>query len=131
MSANMVDLFQPLLDHISYSHAARSETDSAAQQTQSTSTTRTSFNSYQLVTKEEEMQEVLSTAGAKIKVKWTSEEIGDSGWSPGWYLAVVQSYYHEDDLVTVSYPSEPGCTYQFELSNFIKKRKVKILKAVF
>ena len=66
---------------------------------------------------------MVSAKGARIHVKWTKEEIGDSGWSPGWYVAIVQSYNNEDDIVAVTYPSEPGCTYEFELSILLNKVK--------
>ena len=36
-------------------------------------------------------KEKLCQVGAKVKVQWTKEEIGDSGWKPGWYIAYVHS----------------------------------------
>ena len=45
-----------------------------------------------LATTKEEIKEIVCTKGARIQVKWTEEEIGDSGWSPQWYVAIVQSY---------------------------------------
>lgn len=53
--------------------------------------------------------------GAKVKVKWTVEEIGDSGWRPGWYVASIQLYDDETDRETLMYSSEPGCTYEIDL----------------
>jgi len=53
----------------------------------------------------------VGTQGASIKVKWSTEEIGDSSWKPGWYKATVQSYDSKSDTLSVVYPSEPGCMY--------------------
>ena len=68
--------------------------------------------------------------GAKVKVKWTLEEISDSGWRPGWYMAYVQANDDETDNLTVQYPSEPECIYTFELTPFIYKCKIQLAKAV-
>ena len=35
------------------------------------------------------LKEKLSQAGAKVKIKWTAEEIGDSGWRPGRYVRSI------------------------------------------
>ena len=32
-------------------------------------------------------QEQIKEIGAKVKIYWTANEIGDSGWKPGWYTA--------------------------------------------
>ena len=45
--------------------------------------------------------------GSKIKVHWSAEEIGDMGWTPGWYVATVQKYCQDTDMLTVTYSSEP------------------------
>ena len=47
--------------------------------------------------------------GSKVKIRWTLEELGNSGWKPGWYVAYVQAYDDETDTLTVQYLSEPGC----------------------
>lgn len=41
--------------------------------------------------------EKFKEVGAKVKVKWTMEEIGDFGWRTGWYVATIQSYDDETD----------------------------------
>ena len=50
--------------------------------------------------------EKLSQVGAKVKIKWTLDEIGDSGWRPGWYMVYVPAYDDETDTLIVQYPSE-------------------------
>ena len=59
--------------------------------------------------------------GTRIKVKWTKEEVGESGWKPGWYIAHVQGYDDEDEI-TVIYPSEPDCIYK-NIINRSRSRK--------
>ncbi len=49
--------------------------------------------------------------GSNLKIRWTSEELGDSGWKPGWYSAEVQSSKIKNDEITVVYVSEPDCVY--------------------
>lgn len=52
----------------------------------------------QVSTKHDDSQvEMLKQVEAKVKVRWTSEEIGDSGWRPGWYVAYVQAYDEDSD----------------------------------
>ena len=68
--------------------------------------------------------------GAKVKVRWTVEEIGDSGWRPGWYVATIQSYNDETDQTTLVYSSEPGCTYEIDLSTYINQKKIQLVRAV-
>ena len=74
--------------------------------------------------------EKLKEVGAKVKVKWTVDEIGDSGWRPGWYVATIQSYSDETDRATLVYSSEPGCTYEIDLSTYINQKKIQLVRAV-
>lgn len=62
--------------------------------------------------------------GSKIKVKWSVEKIGDSGWKPGWYTAFVEGY---DDEITVSYPSEPGCVYKLSVTPRVEADEIRLL----
>ncbi|KAJ7354919.1 hypothetical protein OS493_029028 [Desmophyllum pertusum] len=48
--------------------------------------------------------------GARIKIKWSKEEIGDTDWRPGWYVAEVQDADRDNDEITVQFVSEPECT---------------------
>ena len=55
--------------------------------------------------------------GSKDKIKWTSNEIGNSGRKPGWYVTEVQSF--EDDEISVVYVSKPDfVSTQLKLCHF-------------
>ena len=64
-----------------------------------------------LSTTSEICQEEIKQVGAKVMVKWNADELGDSGWRCGWYVAYVQAYDEENDNLTLEYLSEPGITY--------------------
>ncbi len=68
--------------------------------------------------------------GARIKVKWTREEIGDSGWKPGWYVGEVQESEVENDLVGVQFISEPDVTYAYEVTPLVAEGKMEMVKPV-
>ena len=76
------------------------------------------------------LREQLCQVGAKVKIRWTVEEIGDAGWRAGWYIAYVQGYDEESDGLTVQYPSEPVCTYTIDLNNYIFSNKFQLVQAV-
>ncbi len=117
---NSHELFQPVLAHLENQRHRREEKDRS--------------NTVHLVTgkptTEISLKEKISQVGAKVKIKWTVEEIGDSGWKPGWYIAYVQAYDDETDILTVQYPSEPDCTYTLELTPFIHNSKLQLVNAV-
>ena len=50
---------------------------------------------------ESNLKEQITQMGAIISVKWTADEVGDSGWRPGWYKAEVHSYCEESDIITL------------------------------
>ena len=76
------------------------------------------------------LKEKMSQVGARVKIKWTAEDIGNSGWRPGWYVANVQGYDDETDQLTVQYPSEPDCTYTIELTSSFHNSRIQLVKAV-
>lgn len=63
--------------------------------------------------------------GSNLKIRGTSEEIGDSGWKPGWYSAEVQSSTIENDEITVVYVSEPDCVYTVEVTPLLAQGKLR------
>lgn len=69
--------------------------------------------------------------GARIKVKWSKEEIGDSEWRPGWYVGEVQSADRDNDEITVQFVSEPDCTYMYEVTPCLVRGTLKMVKPVF
>ncbi|KAL9977755.1 hypothetical protein ACROYT_G015195 [Oculina patagonica] len=57
----------------------------------------------------------------KLNIKWAADEIGDSGWRPGWYVAKVQPASMDTKEISVVYLSEPDsesdtptCTRKFD-----------------
>lgn len=64
--------------------------------------------------------------GARVKVNWTRDEIGDSGWRPGWYVATVEAADMDNDWIKVTYLSEPGCIYKIDVSSFLSLGKLEI-----
>lgn len=112
--SNLHNLFDPLDDYLQHERLQRDEAD------------RTSVVSKGIengsITSKEHIKEI----GSKVKVKWSMDEIGDSGW----YVARVQSYDEVSDILTVAYTSEPGCTYDLNLTSFVETNKIKLIQAV-
>ncbi len=110
-------LFDPLVEFIDIIKSNRSEQDQRS--------------TIQLIQKKcsnpGDCREHICEVGAQIKVKWGSEELGDSGWRPGWYRAVVQSYDLDSDMLTITYTSEKGCVYSVDLSSMIAKGTIKLV----
>ena len=79
---------------------------------------------------EEQIREQIIQVGSKVKIKWSKDEIGDSGWKPSWYTAEVQGYDVDMDVLPVIYPSEPSCTYTVELTPLISQKSIKLVQAV-
>ena len=91
-------MFNPLMRHLDAVRQHRVENDAKSTVQLKTYTVKP------------DLREFVCTPGANIKIKLSAEEVGDSGWKPGWYKAIVQSYHSESDILTVVYPCEPGCT---------------------
>ena len=68
----------------------------------------------------------ITQIGSVVKVKWTSDEVGDSGWAPGWYKATVQKYDEHLDTITLKYEREP-VPYEEELTPLISQGKITLL----
>lgn len=119
--ANIQELFDPFIDYIDSLRSTRQESDSRIRMIASGNPPTT----------QSMVKENLKEVGAKVKVKWTEEEIGDSGWRVGWYVAQVQGYCEETDILTVTYPIEPNCTYNLDLTSYVESGKLQLVKAVF
>ena len=61
-----------------------------------------------------------------VKVHWTKQEMKDSWWKAGWYIATVHSYDEDTDTltITISYASEPDNPYAEELTPLIEGKKI-------
>ena len=62
--------------------------------------------------------------GTRIKVRWMKDEIGDSGWRAGWYVAEVQAADPMSDQIEVVYLSEPGSAYQIDVTSMLAEGKL-------
>ena len=51
--------------------------------------------------KADSTREQISQIGSKVKIKWSKDEVGDSGWRLGWYNAKVQGYDNETDMINM------------------------------
>ena len=61
------------------------------------------------------LTESLKQVGAKVKVRWSQDEVSSSGWRAVWYTATVQGYCERSDTLTIVYSTEPGVPYDEEL----------------
>ena len=74
------------------------------------------------------LMEQITHVGSVVKVRWTAEGVGDSGWTPGWYKATVQKFDQDSDTITLKYPREP-VLYE-ELTPLLSQGKIKLFQAV-
>ncbi len=63
---------------------------------------------------------------ACVKVRWTKEEIGNSGWRSGWYVAEVQKANPMLDQIEVVYISEPESVYKIDVTCMLAKGKLQL-----
>ena len=118
---DLTELFNPLLQYL-YAAAQADEKCSA----QTAGTTQAKILKYLVTTT---LHDQITQIGSIIKVKWTKNEIGNTGWRPGWYKAQVQSYCVDTDEVELVYTSEPTCIYTMEVSPAISLGTVQLVKA--
>ena len=78
---------------------------------------------------ENDIKDQVCLVGSKITVKWTKEDVKDSGWKPGWYSAFVQEYNEDEDEITITYPSEPGCVYTMAVVPAIAADTIRIIRS--
>ena len=74
-----------------------------------------------------ELREQIIQTGAKVKIKWTPDELEGTDWKGGWYKATVNSYCNETDMLTLTYVSEPGIPYEEELLPLHTNNEIKLL----
>ena len=65
--------------------------------------------------------------GARITVKWTKEQVGDSGGKPGWYTADVQGYDINDEISLI-YPGEPDFVYKMDVESSVTEKSIRIVR---
>jgi hypothetical protein len=112
-------LFNPLLSLINQQHAERKQNDE-----------QSVYHHYNpsktIVSSDDATKERIAMVGSKVKVKWTAEVKG-SGWTAGWYTAMVHRYDDELDIITLTYASEPNTPYEEELGELLVQEKIKLL----
>lgn len=81
--SDLKDVFQPLLEHIEKRYTEQHHDEN------STGHLRYSHLNLGNELYVPELKEQVIQTGAKIKVKWTASEIGETGWRPAW---LVQCY---------------------------------------
>ena len=120
-------LYRPLLEFINIVEKTSRENDERS--TGHLNLSKKSGLEVTTSTKQEQLKEQISAIGSQIKVKWGKEELGNTGWQPGWYVADVQSYDTASDVIHVVYPSEPKCFYDIELTPALSSGKLKLVRA--
>lgn len=110
-------LFQPILSYIEDCGRHREEKDKSSVSRPVACKQSTS----------EDLTERIVQIGSKVKVKWLSEEVKESGWRAGWYTATVHKYCRESDIITITYTTEPGVVYEEELTPLIANNKIKLM----
>ena len=114
-------IFEPIKNYITILKDMRREKDKEI--TVATVVDKTTGECNQV---ENETYEEYFAVGAKIKLRWTKEEIGDSGWRCGWYTAQVQASNLEEDTIEVLYFSEPESVYSVCVSEYLSLGKLEL-----
>ena len=68
--------------------------------------------------------------GAKVSVKWTKEEIGDTNRRAGWYVGEVQEADPQCDEITVQFVAEPESLYTYEVTPCVAEGKLRMVNPV-
>ena len=107
---DLQNLFKPFLDYIEAKHKTREGKDRfGLRPTPPNKELEYKSN------KQEELHERIIQTGSQVSVQWVSEELLGTDWKCGWYKATVNCYDHENDVLTLTYSSEPGIPYEEEL----------------
>ena len=61
-----------------------------------------------------------------MNVRWTKDEIGNSRWRPGWYVAEVQNTNVMLDQIEIIYVSEPESIYKLDVSSMLAQGKLQL-----
>ena len=119
--SDLQSLFQPLIDFLDRRKQQREDKDDRTPILKNKTDDDTAPPS------NENLAQRITQIGSKVKLHWSAEEVGDMGWRPGWYVATVQNYCQDTDMLTVTYSSEPDETYHEELLPLLSKGAIKLL----
>ena len=88
---DLLDLFSPLQDYI--------------QKVLCTHTTPKLIQSLNSADSSQEsmLKKQVTQIGAIISVQWSTSEVGDLGWKPGWYKEKVHGYCEETDTFAIPF----------------------------
>ena len=114
-------LFDPLLKAIEDVHEKRAMNDEYALTPRVTATSAAT----PALNDEDEFRAKIMQVGSRIKVQWNADEVKDSGWKPGWYMATVQQYNTEQDSIVIVYTSEPDNVYEEDLTPLISAGRIR------
>ena len=119
--SDLCHLFDPLIQFVDIIHEQRSTTEivTAVKSDLQCSTVKTDFD----------IKDQVCIVGSKISIKWSKEDVKDSGWKPGWYTAYVQEYDEDEDEITVNYPCEPGCVYTLSVTPAITADTIRLVRS--
>lgn len=120
---NLQNIFEPIKGYVKILKDIRLEKSKEFCITTAKSNSNTQCQPEKI--QDQEYEEYFSI-GVKVKIRWTNEEIGDSGWRSGWYTAQVQESHLEDDTIQVLYFSEPECVYSVCVSEYLALGKLKL-----
>ena len=116
-------LFDPLLKAVEDVHEQRAKEDDyvLTPRVPATSTTVPTLND------DDDLKVRIMQVGSRIKLQWNADEVKDSGWKPGWYVATVQQYNAEQDSIVIVYASEPDNVYEEDLTPLISAGRIRLL----
>lgn len=75
-----------------------------------------------------DLYDQISEIGASLKIKWSKDEVKESGWKAGWYHVEVQAVDPDRDEITLIYKKEPTVIYTECVTQLISEGKVKKAK---
>ena len=116
---NLQDVFQQLKEYLTIERKIRRKNNEAF-------VTKNNKLGDELSNIKPDTYEEYFCIGRKIKVKWSKDEIGNSGWKTGWYCAQVQEGHIEEDDITIVYYTEPECVYTLCVSESLALGKLKL-----
>ena len=115
---DLPDLFEPLLQYMHAMITTSEEKQNYVHSKSTASASQAKISKYLVTTT---LHGQIVQTGSIIKVKWTKDDIGNTGWRPGWYKA------HTDEIEVVCV-SEPTCIYTLEVTPAISSGIVQVVK---
>lgn len=64
--------------------------------------------------------------GARIQVRWSGNDVKETGWKAGWYAAEVQGFDPDEDMISIVYDREPKRVYQECVTQVISRGEIRV-----